>query len=224
MFIPEIKGLKYPDDYIIKFFFKNNLSQSNGTVLEIGPSNGNNLLLFYEYGWNVTGVDISSEAISMANENFARCQSMYNLKNSYIFHEMDMIDYVKNNYNKFDIILLPGSFYYTNIFNINKLFESIAANRMLNDNGLFFLRFRSPEDYRYGKGEKIGHQTFRFNFDTTGEKNCINTFFFGEELLGLLNQYFKLENIVNVKNHFENIQDDQLINNSDTIIWANIKY
>ena len=50
MIIKEIKGLKYPDEYFIKFFFKHKLYQKyNIKVLEFGCGNGNNLMLPLEY-------------------------------------------------------------------------------------------------------------------------------------------------------------------------------
>ncbi len=48
--LKEIKGLKFPDEYFIKFFFKNKLNQNNNIkVLEFGCGNGNNLALCLEY-------------------------------------------------------------------------------------------------------------------------------------------------------------------------------
>lgn len=225
MFIPEIKGLKFPDEYVTKFFFKNQLHGKPGSVMEIGPSNGNNLLLFYEYGWDVAGADISADAVSRANENFGKCRDQHGLTNSFNFHEMDMLEYVKNYEGEpFDVILMPGSFYYTNIFEINKMFEYIARKRMVKDGGLLYLRFRSPEDYRFGKGLKIGSHTFKFDFDETNEEGCVNTFFSEQELLDLVNRYMTLENIISCKVQHENMQRGHLINNSDIIIWGNVKH
>ena len=49
--IKEIKGLKYPDEYFIKFFFKNRLQEKKDlTYLEFGCGNGSNLMLPYSYG------------------------------------------------------------------------------------------------------------------------------------------------------------------------------
>ena len=224
MYIPSLNGLKYPDDYLIKFFFKNGLHKRTGRVLEIGSSNGNNLTLFYEYGWHVTGVDISPEAITDANGNFTRIKKLHDLTNKFLFVNADMGEFAASYKGEaFDVILMPGSFYYTDIFNISKMLDYFSRKRMLNEDGLFFIRYRTPDDYRYGKGEKMGPSTFRFDFDETGEKGCINTFFTQQELENLMKMYYKLDHITQLKINFENIQNDTLITNADCVFWANAK-
>lgn len=224
MYIPNIRGLKYPDELVIRFFFKNNLQNQTGDVLELGSSNGNNLLLFYESGWNVTGVDISDSAINDANANFADCQKQYSLTNSYQFLLSDMETFVKQYTGaQFDVLLLPSSIYYLSLEAIHQIFESISTNKILKDDGLLFIRYRNTKDYRFGKGEKVGEKTFRFNFDDTGEKGCINTFFEKEDLLKLLHKYYDIGEYVHLKLDYENIQKDVLITNSDFIFWAKVK-
>jgi hypothetical protein len=46
MNIKKIEGLKFPDEYLIRFFFKNKLFNKKGDVIEFGCANGNNLSLF----------------------------------------------------------------------------------------------------------------------------------------------------------------------------------
>lgn len=40
-----LRGLRFPDDYIVKMFFKEGLQHHPGKVLELGCGNGNNLIL-----------------------------------------------------------------------------------------------------------------------------------------------------------------------------------
>lgn len=224
MFIPTIKGLRYPDEAVIRFFFKSGFHNAKGNVLELGSSNGNNLLLFYEYGWDVTGVDISQEAIDYANINFTECKKQHEMTSRFEFIKAPMSDYVKNYEGQpFDTLLLPGSFYYSDIFNINKFLGYLSTSKIIKENGYLFVRYRSKEDYRFGKGEKIGQNTFQFNFDETGEKDCINTFFDKKELETLFGNYYELHDSIHLKCCFENIQNNQLIDNCDYIFWAKVK-
>jgi len=55
----DLKGLKFPDNAVIKFFFKERLGEKCGKVLEYACSNGNNLSLFASYGWECLGVDLN---------------------------------------------------------------------------------------------------------------------------------------------------------------------
>jgi SAM-dependent methyltransferase len=222
MRIPDLQGLKFPDEYISRFFFKEKLNQNIGSVLELGCGNANNLLLFYEYGWNVTGVDIDTNVLKQAADNFSLTSHLYNHQNTFCFDVNDMLEFVEKTEKSYDIVLMPGSFYYSDIFYINKLFQLIQKKNILKENGLLFLRFRTPKDYRYGKGERLGSQTFRFDFNETGELNCINTFFKEHEMIELLNKYFKLDRMQLFRIEFDNIQQDTMIHNSDVIVWANI--
>ncbi|EHX0500218.1 class I SAM-dependent methyltransferase, partial [Campylobacter jejuni] len=71
MHIKELKGLKFPDNAIIKFFFKNQLhTLQKQRVLEFACSNGNNLSLFASYDYECLGVDLDDENIANANYNF----------------------------------------------------------------------------------------------------------------------------------------------------------
>lgn len=71
MDIKEIKGLKYPDEYFIKFFFKYQFhTKKDLTFLEIGCSNGCNLMLPYSFDNKALGVDLNDTLINYANENF----------------------------------------------------------------------------------------------------------------------------------------------------------
>jgi len=222
MRIPDLQGLKFPDEYISRFFFKEKLNQTPGSVLELGCGNANNLLLFYEYGWNVTGVDIDTNALKQATDNFSLSSHLYHHQNTSCFDINDMLEFVEKTEKSYDIVLMPGSFYYSDIFYINKLFQLIQKKNIIKENGLLFLRFRTPKDYRYGKGERLGNQTFRFDFNETGELNCINTFFKEHEMIELLNKYFKLDRMQLFRIEFDNIQQDTMIHNSDVIVWANI--
>lgn len=46
MRLSDIDGLKFPDEYVIKFFFKEGLHKNSAKVLELGCANGNNARLF----------------------------------------------------------------------------------------------------------------------------------------------------------------------------------
>jgi SAM-dependent methyltransferase len=70
MNISKMKGLKYPDEFVIKFFFKENLHKIKGDVLELGCANGNNLIMFYQYGWNTVGIDLNQDSLSNGEYNF----------------------------------------------------------------------------------------------------------------------------------------------------------
>ena len=100
----QLKGLKFPDNALIKFFFKEGLHQKNGKVLEFACSNGNNLSLFASYDYECLGVDINEENIKNAEFNF---KEVFKAKKFSFFKE-DILHFAKAHPNtQADIFLLP---------------------------------------------------------------------------------------------------------------------
>ncbi|WP_261798255.1 hypothetical protein [Campylobacter volucris] len=71
MFINKIKGFKYPDMELVRWFFKNKLDTlANAKVLEFASHNGNNLSLFANYNYECIGVELNKENHKNALYNF----------------------------------------------------------------------------------------------------------------------------------------------------------
>ena len=60
----EIRGLKYPDEFVVRHFFKRGLSDRAGRVQELGCGTGNNLSLYQAWDWRVAGVDYDAGALA----------------------------------------------------------------------------------------------------------------------------------------------------------------
>jgi SAM-dependent methyltransferase len=69
MNISRLKGLRYPDEYVIRWFYKEGLERVPGRVLELGCGDGNNLLPFVDYGWDVVGIDYDENSIANGRHN-----------------------------------------------------------------------------------------------------------------------------------------------------------
>ncbi len=105
--IKDIRGLKYPEAYMIRFFFKNGLHNMPGRVLEAGCANGCNLRLFREYDWETVGIDISQQAICDGEANFA---AMSGTHRQYRFIQYDLSNGLPPALQgPFDCILFPSS-------------------------------------------------------------------------------------------------------------------
>ena len=217
--LKSIQGLKYPDEHLVRFFFKEKLNQLSGSVLELGCGNGNNLMLFAEYNWNVTGVDVNNKSIRAANSNFKHLT-----KKNFRFKTKDMIEFMKKyNGEKFDCFLLPSSLYYLEEERIIKLLKLIKNKKILKKRCFIYFRIRLNDDYRLKKAKKIGNKTYLLNFKETGELNSINTFFTENEFINLIKKHFSFSNLKRIKLNFENFQNNLIINNSDLIVWGRLK-
>ncbi|MBK1972415.1 class I SAM-dependent methyltransferase [Campylobacter sp. TTU_617] len=225
MYIRDLKGLKFPDLAVIKFFFKNNLHQrdTNKKVLEFACSNGNNLSLFANYDYECLGVDLNESNIENANFNFTNIIKAKNFK----FFKDDILEFPKKSPDvKADIFLIPNVINYLHREDFLNLLKNSKEYKMYKENALFFLRTRSIRDFRYGFGEKIAHNAFKINHDnTTGELGCINTLYQEYELVEYLKEYLNLYDFKVLNYEATNImgEDDAKIFDSDIVIYGKIK-
>lgn len=224
MLIEEIEGLKYPVEYITRFFFKEKLQTKRGTVLELGSGNGNNLMLFYQYGWNVIGVDIDNNLIQQAKNNFNKIKTLNHLQNTYEHHAANMVRYIDKYKGKpVDALLFPHSIYYLPDSQIIKLLRKIKSRRLLAPRGHIFLTVRTPEDYRYNRGKRISDHCYKLDISETGERGCTISFFRESEIIKLLEETFDLNKTIILHQRYDNCQNGLVINNSDITIWGQVK-
>lgn len=223
MYLRDLKGLKFPDNAVIKFFFKNALHTQGGRVLELACSNGNNLQLFANYNYECWGVDLDAQNIQNANFNFKEVLGV----RDYRFFCEDIFDFAKRQSGvEADIFLIPNVINYFSREAFLELLRLSRQNALYKKNALFFLRTRSIKDYRYGLGEKIAHNSFRIPLDedTTGEAGCINTLYQEHELVEYLKEFLNLCDFKVLSYESTNIMgdDDRLVNDSDIVIYGRI--
>ena len=222
MKLKEIKGLKYPDDYFIKFFFKNELhTKSDLTYLEFGCGNGNNLLLAYEYGNNVIGVDYSNVSIENANYNFQLSQNK-----KFNFFTKDMREFVQISKNiNADVLSLPNIINYIKKTDFIKFLTLCRDNKLYKKEANFFIRFRGSKDFRFGVGKRISNDSYQIEMDNnmTGEAGALNCFYTEVEMIDILRKYLNINNYKLFHIDFENIAcNGDIVFNSDIVIWGTI--
>lgn len=220
MKISEIKGLKYPNESFIKYFFNMGFQNcENKTFIEFGSSNGNNLALPYQYNHKVIGVDIDHSLTEFANENF----KLYESNNDFSFYTQNMMNFINEHQDlNVDVFLLPNIINY-----LSKLefisFLHLAREKNLYKNGSdFFLRARSIKDFRFGKGKKLADNSYILDDSITGENGVICTCYQDYELIDILKEHLKLSDfkVFNLDN--QNFHSDTIVNNSDIVIWGKI--
>ncbi len=230
MFINKIKGFKYPDIDLVRWFFKNNLDTlQNAKVLEFASHNGNNLSLFANYGYNCIGVELDRKNYENAIYNFQKIMKYKKFQ----FYNQNMLDFAKTSKNiKADVFLIPNVINYIskNDFKnmlldskINNLYRSgeETENR---EGSYFFLKARSIKDHRYGLGKNIGNGSFILNKDEfSGEKNCLCTAYQEHELVDILKKYLNLYDFQVTTSENINIKNNIYIKDSDIIIYGKIK-
>jgi hypothetical protein len=219
--IKKIKGLKYPDEYFTKFFFKAKLHERNNlTYLEFGCGNGSNLMLPYSYDNNVIGIDYDCKLIENANFNF----SLFDKKNNFNFYCNDMRKFVKDHEDIYaDIFVLPSVIYYISKEDFIVFLDDVIKNNIIKTNIEFYIRVRSTKDYRYGVGEKLAKQRYKLPMNCiTGENNAEIEFYTESEILNILINKLNLNNYKVFHLDNQNEHNGEIILNSDIVIWGTI--
>lgn len=179
-------------------------------------------MLPYQYNHNVIGIDINPQAIYNANFNFSMLNSDANFK----FYLADMREFAKSKKNiQADILLLPNLINYIYKEDFIDFLNLIKENQNIKQESFIFIRCRTPKDFRYGIGKKIGHNTYKLDedYNITGEAGCINTFYTEYELISILQKYLSLKDFKTFYCDFQNLQgDNTVVSNSDIILWGKI--
>lgn len=209
--IAELRGLRFPDVYVVRMFFKEGLHHERGRVLELGCGSGNNLMLFADYGWDVTGLDISAASLADARHNLA---------GNGAFIECDLTsDFPLAEGAMFDAIVLPNIVYYLPRRAFVRLLT--ACRRHLRQGGLLFLSTRLPEDWRWGRGQEEEPGGFRLDCRETGEHGLLNVFYGADELAELIREHFgELREPQRLFVTYDNPQGGIIVRNAEVIIWG----
>jgi len=201
------------------FFIKESLQLNSGTALELGCGNGNNLALFYAYGYSVTGIDNSSTAIDHARCNFAASYSHGTVSDSSFIQE-DMQSYLNQDKNQYDAVLFPSSLYYLTEFEIETVLRQVRRN--MKPGCHFYLRMRTTDDYRWGKGSPLSERSWRLTTSVTGELDCVVTFYRQEEFAAILSSLWRPVRTTWCRCRYENPQNGVLVTNEDFIVWGEV--
>jgi SAM-dependent methyltransferase len=210
--IAEMRGLRFPDVYVTRIFFKEGLQRQAGRVLELGCGSGNNLSLFSAFGWDVTGMDISGAALADARHNleggtFIECD----LSSQFPLPEPA----------RFDAVLLPNVIYYLPRSGFVRVLRE--CRRRAVPGGLFLLIARLPQDWRWGRGAQEEPGGFRLECRETGEYGLLNVFYDEDELLNLIDEHFGvLERRHKLRSMYENLQNGIVVRNEEVVVWGRV--
>ena len=211
--VRNLRGMRYPDDYVIRMFFKEGLQGTPGRVLELGCGSGNNLLLFSQFDWQVVGFDVSAESLADATHNLS------DAPDTAILLQADLARGMPNLSGQFDAIILPSFNYYVPRSSFLRLLAD--CNRLLMPDGLFFLRFRTRQDWRYGRGREVERDGFVLECSETGEKGLLNVFYDSDELRAMVETSLgQLRQRQILRMRYENTQSGTIITNDEVVIWG----
>lgn len=207
--LTEIRGLRFPDEYLVRHFFRRGLDRAPGKVVELGCGSASNLALYQAFGWQVAGADIDERAIDDAR---------WNLRGEAQLVRADLSAVTPPDLTgPWDALLAPSSLYYLGADNAERLLRDFAAR--LKPGCEVFVRLRTRDDYRCGRGVEIAPNTWRLATPETGEAGLSVHFYDEAEAVALLRSTLDLQDIAVLRVSFDNIQSGVLISpNSDLLI------
>jgi SAM-dependent methyltransferase len=172
----------YPSDHVVRFMIANHPSLEAETLprfLDIGLGAGRHIKLATDLGFAAFGVDISIAGLTHAHQRLAELRSAPNFALA-SYQSLPFSD------KSFQFVLSHGVFYYGTAENMKR---GIAeAHRVLLPQGKLFAVLRSVHDYRFAKGEAVGHNTFRLTIRETNECGTVQHFLAAEDIT----EYFHL--------------------------------
>lgn len=143
---------KAPEDASLFAEWVINDMKAGKNLLELGCGNGRDSLFFYQNGMNVTAVDASEKSINQLREK----------------HREDNICFICDDFVCSSSIFVGQYDYVYSRFSlhaINEEQETEVINNIYNvlkSDGMFFIEVRSVHDELYGKGKKVGKDSFYY--------------------------------------------------------------
>ena len=206
----QIRGLKYPDEFIVRHFFKRGLSGRTGRVLELGCGTGNNLSLYLTWGWDCVGVDYDHDALADAR---------FNLGSGPDLIQADLSQGAPEVTGTFDALIIPNLLCYLTSAQADAALKGLRPH--LAPGCEIFVRTRAIDDYRYGRGVEEEPDGYRLATPETGEAGLFNLFYRPAGLVDRLTRTLSLEEPTILTCRFDNVQAGRPVpNNSDVIVWG----
>lgn len=206
----EIRGLKFPDEFVVRHFYKRGLAERTGKVLELGCGTGNNLALYLEYGWRATGLDYDAAALADARANLGEGPELI---------QADLAHGAPNLDGPFDALIIPNLLCYLTLDEARAVLTGFRP--ALAPGAEVFVRTRLVDDYRYGRGTEEEPDGFRLATPETGEAGLFNRFYTPAGLVALLKETLRLSERTELAVRFDNVQAGRRVpGNSDLVVWG----
>jgi len=170
-----------PDENVINF--TKLLKKKRLRILDLGCGAGRHVIYMAKQRFETHGIDISETGLRLTKNRLE--QQM--LKGHLIKCDMKMLPYTNS---CFDAIICLHTIYHQKPKEITKTISEI--HRILRKNGLLLVNFLSKRTYSYGKGQKIGKDTF---IEQEGVEKGVLHYFADKEEIEHLFAAFKTVNL-----------------------------
>jgi len=167
----------YPNDHVVRFLMSSRellVKYHPARFLDIGSGAGRHTTLAAELGFQAFGIDLSFVGLQHARERVLAA----NLHASLAQASMLALPYRDCS---FAAVLSYGVFYYGTAHEMRQALAEVR--RILVNGGRAFVVLRTTDDYRFGKGLLLGHNTFQLNISDTNEFHTTQHFLAADDIL-----------------------------------------
>jgi len=160
---------QYPNDHVVRFVLgsRSLLEKGRARFLDIGVGAGRHCKLASDLGFETYGIDTSFVGLQHANLRLGETDPGHLLVRA----SMLALPFADSSFN---VLLSFGVFYYGTA---SEMRQAIAeAHRVLTPGGRAMIVSRTVDDYRFGRGDELDHNTFRLNIADTNEFGTVEHF------------------------------------------------
>ena len=159
---------RYPNEDVVRFLARRGGHQTTRPrALEIGVGAGRHCILLSSFGYDLDGVDISSEGLRHARELIEQSGETAQLQQA----SMSSLPFEDRT---FDLALSIHVFYYGTAEQGRAAVAELL--RVLKPGADAFVIVRSTRDYRCGRGTALGEETYCLEADDTNERGTVQHF------------------------------------------------
>lgn len=133
-----------------EYIFKNWIDKRK-TIFECGCGNGRDSLFFGQQGLDVVGMDASKTAIENIPDHIPNCKFICG----------DFVESLNSFEQNYDIIYSRFTIHAISLEQELRLLQNVRQK--LNTNGLFCIETRSIHDELFGKGKKVGKDSYIYD-------------------------------------------------------------
>lgn len=154
-------GTWYPNEGVVRFtarYLKRrvgievyDVKRDAKRIFDVGCGNGRHVVFFAEQGFEVYGIDISKEAIEIANAWLFK-------KGLKAYLRVGDIEKLPFDSEHFDVVISAEVLDHVPFSKAKKVIKEIR--RVCAPNGYIYITLRSTEDSEFGRGEEVAHNTF----------------------------------------------------------------